>query len=198
MEINLPKRLLIFASGSGSNAENLIHFFRELENSIIAEVVGIICNNSQAGVIQRAERLDIPCHIISNEQWQNKEFMIELVVKTSPHLIILAGFLKKFPVELINIVNGNVINLHPALLPKFGGKGMYGMNVHKAVIEHKEKETGITIHWVNEHYDEGNIIQQFSFTVTKEDTPETISHKIHDLEYAHFPEVVKQLLLERS
>ncbi|MFN5890363.1 MAG: phosphoribosylglycinamide formyltransferase [Bacteroidota bacterium] len=198
MEINLPKRLLIFASGSGSNAENLIHFFRELENSIIAEVVGIICNNSQAGVIQRAERLDIPCHIISNEQWQNKEFMIELVVKTSPHLIILAGFLKKFPVELINIVNGNVINLHPALLPKFGGKGMYGMNVHKAVIEHKEKETGITIHWVNEHYDEGNIIQQFSFTVTKEDTPETIAHKIHDLEYAHFPEVVKQLLLKRS
>jgi phosphoribosylglycinamide formyltransferase-1 len=198
MEINLPKRLLIFASGSGSNAENLIHFFRELENSIIAEVVGIICNNSQAGVIQRAERLDIPCHIISNEQWQNKEFMIELVVKTSPHLIILAGFLKKFPVELINIVNGNVINLHPALLPKFGGKGMYGMNVHKAVIEYKEKETGITIHWVNEHYDEGNIIQQFSFTVTIEDTPETIAHKIHDLEYAHFPEVVKQLLLERS
>ena len=195
MEISRPKRILIFASGSGSNAENLIHFFRKAENSKIADVVGIVCNNPQAGVIQRSERLNVPLYLISKEQWNDIGYMQELIQYIFPDLIVLAGFLKRFHGDLIQMVKGNVINLHPALLPKFGGKGMYGMNVHTAVIEQGEPVSGITIHWVNEQYDEGNIITQFSCSVTAADSPEILAEKIHQLEFDHFPETVKQVVL---
>ncbi len=198
MELNRPKRLLIFASGSGSNAENLIHFFRQPENSKVAEIIGIICNNPQAGVIQRSDRLNVPLHLITKEAWNDIHSMRELIQSQAPDLIVLAGFLKQFPGELIELVHGRVINLHPALLPKFGGKGMYGMNVHSAVIEQRESVSGITIHWVNEHYDEGNIIEQFSCTVTDLDSPDSLAEKIHQLEFSHFPETVKQVVLGLS
>lgn len=194
MELNSKKRLLVFASGSGSNAENLVHFFRNPENISLAEVVGIICNNSQAGVIKRAEKLNIPCELVSKVQWGDLNFMRDLILSFKPQLVILAGFLKQFPKELIETVEGKIINLHPALLPKFGGKGMFGMNVHRAVIDSGELTSGITIHWVNEHYDEGNIIAQFTCNVTTEDNPESLAAKIHDLEFHNFPRIVKQVI----
>lgn len=190
------KRILIFASGSGSNAENMIHYFREKEMSGDGrvEIVGILTNNAQAGVIERADRLGIACEIFNREQWKNTEYMLELVGKYKADLIVLAGFLWKFPDFLIAQTNGKVINLHPALLPKFGGKGMFGMHVHEAVVAHGETETGITIHWVNEHYDEGNIIAQFSCRVENSDTASDVAEKIHQLEGAHFPAVVDSVL----
>lgn len=190
------KRILIFASGSGSNAENMIHYFREKEMSGDGrvEIVGILTNKAQAGVIERADRLGIACEIFNREQWKNTEYMLELVGKYKADLIVLAGFLWKFPDFLIAQTNGKVINLHPALLPKFGGKGMFGMHVHEAVVAHGETETGITIHWVNEHYDEGNIIAQFSCRVENSDTASDVAEKIHQLEGAHFPAVVDSVL----
>jgi len=189
-------RILIFASGSGSNAENIVRYFREkeLRGEGRVEIVGILTNNAHAGVIERADRLGIPCEIFNREHWKNSDSMLELVGKYDADLIVLAGFLWKFPDFLIAQSNGKVINLHPALLPKFGGKGMYGMHVHEAVVAQGETETGITVHWVNEHYDEGNIIAQFTCKVENGDTASDVAEKIHQLEGAHFPAVVDSVL----
>ncbi len=189
-------RILIFASGSGSNAENIVRYFREkeLRGEGRVEIVGILTNNAHAGVIERADRLGIPCEIFNREHWKNSDSMLELVGKYNADLIVLAGFLWKFPDFLIAQSKGKVINLHPALLPKFGGKGMYGMHVHEAVVAQGETETGITVHWVNEHYDEGNIIAQFSCKVENGDTASDVAEKIHQLEGAHFPAVVDSVL----
>jgi len=191
-------RILIFASGSGSNAENLIQFFRQADHSKVGVVAGIVCNNSQAGVIERAARLGINCLVVSNEQWKDSDFILASILKFRANLAVLAGFLRPFPSSLIEYFDGKVINLHPALLPKFGGKGMYGMNVHKAVIAQREVQSGITIHWVNERYDEGKIIAQFTCEVEEGDTAESLAQKIHNLEEKHFPEVVKRVITEIS
>lgn len=189
------KNLLIFASGSGSNAENIIHHFRGQNNfnkdgNCEIHIVGILTNNPNAGVIERAKRLDIPCVVFTKSTWMDEMAMLALVRQFKPDFIVLAGFLWKFPAFLISEIQGHVINLHPALLPKFGGKGMYGMHVHEAVVANHETETGITIHWVNEHYDEGNIIAQFKCDVAATDTAEIVAEKIHALEGRYFPSVV--------
>ncbi|MBF4470779.1 phosphoribosylglycinamide formyltransferase [Flavobacterium sp. HJJ] len=185
------KRILIFASGSGTNAENIIKYFG---NGEIGKVAAVFTNNAAATVLDKAKKLDVPTVIFSKEEL-NSGKVLQNVIQFEPDLIVLAGFLLKFPDDLIETYPNRVINIHPALLPKFGGKGMYGMHIHKAVVENKEIETGITIHYVNENYDEGNIIFQQHVSLFESDTPETVAAKIHELEQKHFPEVIEKLLL---
>ncbi|MBD0823220.1 phosphoribosylglycinamide formyltransferase [Aestuariibaculum marinum] len=185
------KRIVIFASGSGSNAENLVEYFN---NNDVASVVQILTNNPQAKVLDRAKRLKVSALSFNKVALTETNDVLNLLNATKPDLIVLAGFLWKFPEAIINEYPNKVINVHPALLPKFGGKGMYGMNVHKAVVDNKETETGITIHYVNENYDEGAIIFQAKCDVTPTDTAEDVAAKIHKLEMEHFPKVVEDLL----
>lgn len=185
------KRILIFASGSGSNAENIIKYF---EGRSVGTVVAVFTNNSNAGVLDRAKKLDVPTVIFSKDDL-NSGKVLQNVNQFQPDLIVLAGFLLKFPDDLIEAYPNAVINIHPALLPKFGGKGMYGMYIHIAVVENKEIETGITIHYVNENYDEGNVIFQQNVSLSESDTPESVAVKIHELEQKHFPEIIEKLLL---
>jgi phosphoribosylglycinamide formyltransferase-1 len=187
------KKILIFASGSGTNAENIIKYFK---NSSTGTVVAVFSNNSNAGVLEKAKKLTVPTDIFSKEDLISGK-VLQRVLRFQPDLIILAGFLLKFPQNLIEAYPNEVINIHPALLPKFGGKGMYGMHIHKAVVDNKEKETGITIHYVNENYDEGAIIFQKSVTVLGTDTPEVVAEKIHELEQKYFPEIIDKLLLNK-
>jgi phosphoribosylglycinamide formyltransferase-1 len=185
------KRILIFASGSGSNAENIIKYF---ENKPTGTVAAVFSNNSNAGVLDKAKKLSVPTVIFSKDDL-NSGKVLQNVFEFQPDLIVLAGFLLKFPQNLIESYPNAVINIHPALLPKFGGKGMYGMYIHIAVVENKEIETGITIHYVNENYDEGNIIFQQNVALLESDTPESVAAKIHELEQKHFPEIIEKLLL---
>ncbi len=185
------KRIVIFASGSGSNAENLVEYFN---NNDVASVVQILTNNPQAKVLDRAKRLKVSALSFNKIALTETNDVLNLLNATKPDLIVLAGFLWKFPEAIINEYPNKVINVHPALLPKFGGKGMYGMNVHRAVVDNKETETGITIHYVNENYDEGAIIFQAKCDVTPTDTAEDVAAKIHELEMEHFPKVVEDLL----
>ncbi|MCF1190425.1 phosphoribosylglycinamide formyltransferase [Mangrovimonas sp. AS39] len=187
------KRIVIFASGSGSNAENLITFFKERED---ASVVLVLTNNPQAKVLDRCKRLKVSALSFNRIALVETNDVLELLKNAKPDLVVLAGFLWKFPENLLHAFPNKVINVHPALLPKFGGKGMYGMHVHEAVVANKEKETGITIHYVNEHYDEGAIIFQASCQVESTDTAEDVAAKIHELEMEHFPKVVAKLLNE--
>jgi len=184
------KKIVVFASGSGTNAENIIKYFL---NSSKAKVVSVFTNNSSAKVIERATKLDVPSQIFSKQEL-NEGFLLQKINLLEPDLIVLAGFLLKVPQNLIDAYPNKIINIHPALLPKFGGKGMYGMHIHEAVVDNKEKETGITIHYVNENYDEGAIIFQKSVTLLEEDTPEIVAEKIHKLEQDHFPQVIDTLL----
>lgn len=186
----IMKKILIFASGSGSNAENIIKYF---ENKEIATVISVFTNNLNATVIQKAKNLGVSSHIFNKVELIESKVLQE-INKLQPDLIVLAGFLLKFPDDIIAAYPNKVINVHPALLPKYGGKGMYGMNVHQAVVENKELETGITIHFVNEHYDEGGIIFQTSVSLNETDTTETVAGKIHVLEQKYFPEVIENLL----
>jgi phosphoribosylglycinamide formyltransferase-1 len=184
------QKIVIFASGSGSNAENIIQYFK---TSTSKSVVGVFSNNSNAKVLERAKRLNVPAVVFAKQELPTAEFL-EQVHSFSPDLIVLAGFLLKFPTSIIQQYPNKIINIHPALLPKYGGKGMYGMHVHNAVLANKEKETGITIHYVNEHYDEGEFIFQQSVNIEDCDTAEAIAQKIHDLEFAHFPKIINDLL----
>lgn len=183
-------KILIFASGSGSNAENLIKYFNARGTGI---VVAVFTNNPNAKVIERAQNLKVLAIIFSKEELIEGE-IVQKINSFEPDWIILAGFLLKLPENFVAAFPNKIINIHPALLPKYGGKGMYGMNVHKAIVENKEKETGITIHFVNENYDEGNIIFQKKVTVLVTDTPEVVAEKIHELEQRYFPEVVEKLI----
>ena len=185
------KRIVIFASGSGSNAENLIKFFQNSEN---AKVTLVVTNNPYAKVLDRCKLLKISALSFNRSAFLDSDVVLNVLKAEKPNLIILAGFLWKFPEVILKEFPKRVINLHPALLPKFGGKGMFGMNVHKAVIDQKETETGITIHYVNEHYDEGAIIFQVTCKVEKTDTSDDVAEKIHKLEMKHFPIVVEKLL----
>ncbi|MCB4807148.1 phosphoribosylglycinamide formyltransferase [Tamlana sp. 62-3] len=185
------KRVVIFASGSGTNAENLIKFFQNSDN---ASVIQVLTNNPHAKVLERAKKLKVSALSFNRMSFTQTNDVLNILKANKPDLIILAGFLWKFPEFILNEFENKVINVHPALLPKFGGKGMYGMNVHKAVVENKETETGITIHYVNENYDEGATIFQAKCDVLPEDTAEEVAVKIHKLEMEHFPKVVEKLL----
>jgi phosphoribosylglycinamide formyltransferase-1 len=187
------KKIVVFASGSGTNAENIIKHFAATK---IASVVSVFTNNANAKVIDRAKNYQIPTEIFSKSDLiEGKVFQKINAIK--PDLIVLAGFLLKFPQDIIESYPDQILNIHPALLPKYGGKGMYGMNVHKAVVENKEKETGITIHYVNENYDEGNIIFQKKVSLTAIDTPEDVAAKIHELEQENFPLIIEKWLTNK-
>lgn len=186
------KKIVIFASGSGTNAENIIKYFQTKESGT---VVAVFTNNPNAKVIERAKNHQITTEIFTKEELSESKVLQKLNA-IQPDLIVLAGFLLKLPKDIIEIYPNTIINIHPALLPKYGGKGMYGMNVHKAVVENKEKETGITIHFVNEHYDEGNVIFQKSVQLSPTDSPETVAEKIHELEQENFPEIIEKLLIQ--
>ncbi len=182
-------KIVIFASGSGSNAENIVNHFAGADTTVSS----IFCNISGAGVFERASRLGVPCELFTREEWKTGDRIDSILNEYNPDLIVLAGFLWKFPSRLLSKFP-HVINVHPALLPKFGGKGMYGMKVHEAVVESRENESGITIHWVNEHYDEGAVIYQAKCEVLPSDTAYDIAQKIHQLEGQHFPRIVEEVL----
>jgi phosphoribosylglycinamide formyltransferase-1 len=186
------KRIVVFASGSGTNAENIIKFFN---HTTIAKVTQVLCNNEHAKVFERCKNLNVNCLYFNREQFLKEDTILNLL-KENADYIVLAGFLWKVPAKIIEAFPKKIINIHPALLPKYGGKGMYGMNVHKAVKENKESETGITIHYVNENYDEGAIIYQAKTALNDDDTPETIAEKILFLEQRYFPRIIESVILD--
>ena len=185
------KRIIIFASGSGTNAQNIIQHFQYHK---FAKVVLVLTNNKDAKVLDRCKNLNTSSLVFSKNELLAANSVNEVLKNEKPDLIILAGFLLKFPEFMLKEFRNKVINLHPALLPKYGGKGMYGHHVHEAVIANKEKETGITFHYVNENYDEGAIIFQKSVPLDENDTPDSVAKKIHELEQAYFPKVIEDLL----
>ncbi|MEM9364262.1 MAG: phosphoribosylglycinamide formyltransferase [Bacteroidota bacterium] len=185
------KRIVILASGNGSNAEHIARYFAD--NNKIG-VVAFLTNKNTAKVLERAKKLQIPAFSFNKIAFSESGAVVSLLQALKPDMIILAGFLWKIPISIIDAFPSKIINIHPALLPKYGGKGMYGSHVHRAVKDNKETETGITIHYVNEHYDEGAIIQQARVTVEPFDDVETIANKVHQLEYEYFPKVIEKLL----
>lgn len=185
------KRIVIFASGSGTNAENIIKFFNHNKT---VKITKVLCNNQNAKVFDRCKALNVSCLYFKKEDFFTSDVVLN-IVKESADFVILAGFLWKIPANIIAAFPHKIINIHPALLPKYGGKGMYGMHVHNAVKANKETETGITIHYVNANYDEGGIIFQAKTTILETDTPETIAQKIHVLEQRYFPRVIEDVIL---
>ena len=185
------KKIAIFASGEGTNAERIIRYFAERKT---AEVALVITNKMQAGVLKRASRLGIPAVVITAAEFAEGE-ALRVLRSHDIDFIVLAGFLLKVPEDILHDYPHRIVNIHPALLPKFGGKGMYGEHVHRAVINAGEKESGITVHYINEQYDEGSIIFQASCPVLPEDTADTLAQRVHELEYAHYPEVIERIVL---
>lgn len=192
---NPSYRLAIFASGSGTNAEAIMKHFQAHR---AVRVVMLLSNNPQAFALERARKFNVPTRVFNRVQFRESEEVISWLREANVTHVVLAGFLWLVPASLVAAFPGRIINIHPALLPKFGGKGMYGMKVHEAVKAAGEKETGITIHEVNEHYDEGKIIFQASCALSPADTPEDIAGKIHQLEYAHFPEVIERWVQQQK
>lgn len=195
MQLSNRKNIAIFASGTGTNAANIIQYFSKKQTAVIGLVV---CNNPQAGVLKIAESNNIPALIIEKERFFRGDAYVPELKNAGIDFIVLAGFLWKIPSLVINAYRDNIINIHPALLPKFGGKGMYGGFVHEAVLSAKEKESGITIHFVDEFYDNGKTIFQITCPVYEDDTTETLAKRIHELEYAHFPKVIEELVSEKA
>ncbi|MFA8435659.1 MAG: phosphoribosylglycinamide formyltransferase [Marinifilaceae bacterium] len=185
------KRIAVFASGSGSNAENIARYFQEKP---IAEVSLILSNNSHAFVLERADNLGISTHVFTRHEFYETDEVVKILKKHEIDLVVLAGFLWLIPQSLIRSFPNRIVNIHPALLPKYGGKGMYGMKVHQTVIESGDCESGITIHMVNEKYDEGKILFQGRCSVESDDTPEDLAQKVHELEYEYYPKIIEQLL----
>ena len=185
------KKIAIFASGSGSNAQNIAEYFADKEQ---VKIVLILTNSKNAYVIERAKKLKIPVVIFNRKDFYETNNVLNKLISSQIDLIVLAGFLWLIPDNLIKSFPQKIINIHPALLPKYGGKGMYGMKVHAAVKESGDKKSGITIHYVNNVYDEGEIIFQKTVIIEPDDTPNSIANKIHTLEYANFPKVIEQLL----
>ncbi len=186
-------KIVIFASGNGTNAENIIKYSKEFKSF---EVALVVSNKPDAFVLERAKRLNTPTLVINRHDFYESNISIEKIKQFSPNAIVLAGFLWLVPKNIIEAWPNKIINIHPALLPKYGGKGMYGMHVHEAVKENKETETGITIHFVNEKFDDGNIIFQEKCKIDKTDTPEDIANKVHELEHQFFPRVIEKFLYE--
>lgn len=183
--------IAIFASGSGSNAENITNYFKERKD---VSIKLIISNKKDAYVHQRAEKMGIESVTFSKNSFENTDEVLNCLAKYEINFIVLAGFLLKVPQNIIEAYPQKIVNIHPALLPKFGGKGMYGDNVHKAVVAAGELESGITIHYINENYDEGNVIYQAKCDVLPTDTYEDVAEKVHQLEYLHFPEIIDKVL----
>ena len=190
-EMPETKHISIFASGAGSNAQKIIDHFR---NSDSVKVVLIVCNKPGAGVINIGEKENIPVLLIEKERFFRGDAYVPVLREVKTDLIVLAGFLWKVPARLIEAYSKRIINIHPALLPKYGGKGMYGQFVHEAVLKSGDEKSGITIHYVDEHYDNGDVIFQTTCDVMKEDNAETLAQRIHQLEHKHFPVVVEEVV----
>ena len=184
------KNIVLFASGGGSNAEKIMEYFGKKDEF---NVVGLFTNNPNAGAISRAKSYNVPVFVFNREEL-NGDVVLKNVQNLSPDVIVLAGFLWKFPSNIIAQYPDKVVNIHPALLPKYGGKGMYGIHVHTAVLENKEEESGITIHYVNDNYDEGNIIFQATVKVSDCTTPQEVALRVLALEHEHFPRVIEEFL----
>ncbi|HTI11682.1 MAG TPA: phosphoribosylglycinamide formyltransferase [Puia sp.] len=185
------KQIAIFASGTGSNAARIIDHFR---HHAAVKVSLIVCNKPGAGVLSIAEKEQIPTLLLEKERFFRGDAYVEELRERKIDFLVLAGFLWKIPTNLVKAFNQRILNIHPALLPKYGGKGMYGHFVHEAVISAKETETGISIHYVDELYDHGQIVFQASFPVEATDTPESLAQKVHKLEHEHFPGIIEQVL----
>jgi len=189
---NMTKNIAIFASGSGSNTENIIRYF--MGNETIS-VRLIVANRSNAYVLERAKSLQMPSEVFLRDEWQSGgDAVLAALKRYDIDFIVLAGFLAHVPDAILHTYPNRVINIHPSLLPKYGGKGMYGDHVHEAVVAAGETETGITIHYLNERYDEGEIIRQVTCPVSPADTPAEVAGKVHALEYEHYPRVIEEVL----
>ncbi len=186
----MSKNIAIFASGSGSNAQNIIEYFKK---SDLFQFPLILSNKSDAYVHQRAEILGVPSFTFTRESFNDGSVILKFLEENEIDFIVLAGFLLRIPDVLVQRYADKIINIHPSLLPKYGGKGMYGDKVHQAVKDAGDSESGITIHYINEHYDEGNIIAQYTCEISNEDTAESIAAKVHKLEYTYYPKVIEQI-----
>ncbi len=189
----MSTKIAIFASGSGSNAENIIQHFAQ--NKAV-EIALILSNKPDAFVLERAKKWQIPSVCFTKSDFTETNNISTILAENNIDFIVLAGFLLKIPATLIQQYPHRIVNIHPALLPKYGGKGMYGQHVHEAVVANKEKESGITIHYVNEQYDEGNIIFQAKCSILSSDTPALVAEKVHQLEYTHFPTIIEKLITD--
>lgn len=188
----MTKNIAIFASGSGSNAGNIIRYFRDSETISVRLVIS---NRSKAFVLERAGILRVPSEVFLREEWESGGANVLAVLKKYDiDFIVLAGFLARVPDAVLQAYPNKIINIHPSLLPKHGGKGMYGHHVHEAVVAAAETETGITIHYVNECYDEGEVIRQVTCPVLPADTPEDVANRVHALEYEHYPQVIEEIV----
>jgi phosphoribosylglycinamide formyltransferase 1 len=185
------KKIALFASGSGSNVQVIAEYFIKSKS---AEINCILTNNRDAYVLTRSQSLNIQSFIFTKDDLYNNSRILDLLNQRKIDFIVLAGFLWLMPDSIVNAFSGRIVNIHPALLPKYGGKGMYGMKVHQSVIDNKEKESGITIHYVNEKYDDGDIILQVKCNVDPNDTAESLAQKIHVLEHTHYPLVIDRLI----
>lgn len=188
--------LVFFASGSGTNFQSVIDAIES--GQIEAQITGLVTNRSEAGAIKRAQKHCIPTFVIDSNASDFEQKLLDLLSELNPDLIVLAGYLKKIPTVIINTYSGRVINIHPSLLPKYGGKGYYGMNVHRAVIENKEDVSGCTVHFVDEFYDNGQIIEQIEVPVSSTDTPESLAEKILRREHELLPNTIHKLLTQTS
>ena len=193
MNMNSPPRIAVFASGNGSNAQRIADYFA---GSGLLEISAIYCNNPDAFVLQRAESLGIPSVLFNRDTFYNSKTILDDLKSRETDWIVLAGFLWLIPESVLKAFPQRIINIHPALLPSYGGKGMYGIKVHQAVIAAGDAESGITIHYVNEKYDEGDIVFQARCVINKGDTAEMLAGKIHELEYEHFPRVIGKLIFK--
>ena len=185
------KRIVIFASGSGTNAENLITYFQKSDTG---RVIQVLTNNPQAKVLERCKKLKISALSFNRIAFYESDDVLNILRASHPDLIVLAGFLWKFPEFILHEFPKKVINIHPALLPKYGGKGMWGMHVHNSVIADGEKESGATVHYVTSGIDEGEIILQGKCAIDDIDTPETLAKKVHEIEYEVFPKAISKVL----
>lgn len=190
---SLKKRIAIFASGSGSNTQKILEHFKNHE---LTEVSIILSNNPEAYVLQRADNFETPSHVFDRNEFYETDNVLQLLKDLEIDLIVLAGFLWLVPQNLLNAFPDKIINIHPALLPAYGGKGMYGDNVHKAVLEAKENESGITIHYANEKFDNGKIIYQAKYKIEPDDTIESLKFKGQQLEHQHFPRIIESVVKE--
>lgn len=185
------KSIIIFASGTGSNAEAIIRYFN---NNSSINIEAVFSNNAHAEVLEKAQKMGVNRFVFNNNQLTNSSDVLKQLVQLSPSLVVLAGFLKKIPQNIIEAFPNKIINIHPALLPKYGGKGMYGQNIHRAVVQNQESESGISIHYVNKNYDEGGLIFQAKCSLSENETPESLSKKVRVLEHTHYPLIIEKIL----
>ena len=184
------KKIILFASGNGTNAENIIRYFQQTGKDA---VIAVISNSEKSAVLAKVESYNIPSFVFPKESFLTDKVLL-ILQQLKPDLIVLAGFLLKFPLNIITAFPNKIINIHPALLPKYGGKGMYGLHVHQAVFDNREKETGISIHYIDEYYDNGDMIFQRSVSIERCKSAEEISAEVRKLEHRYFPQVIEKLL----